>query len=75
MSHSPGPWKWENDVNAGDVLVDADGYQVIDECNVNEETMRLLQAAPEMFELLKELSQKAVPVARIRGLVARIEGK
>ena len=96
--HSPGPWKWvSSDDDVMPKLVDANGHNVCDfgEANPydqcagdppNDADARLIAAAPEMAELLRDMDKHAVCLmrrsescgqcwtCRARALLKRIDG-
>jgi hypothetical protein len=74
MSKHPGPWTMKNNV-----ITDAHGEVVADDCNLvdtideqgnllvsNDDARRLILAAPELLEVLKEYGER-VSVDCIRG--------
>ncbi len=82
MSHSPGPWRWNNP-RGGDAgrIIASDGDIVVTDMGMSREAgnSRLIAAAPEMLELLRgwhggSLHQcsEACPT---RQLLARIDGE
>lgn len=85
MSYSPGPWRWgERDGSRTNCLYDRDGMCVMDEFEGidDEHDRRLIAAAPEMAELLRDAIDDGERGARtydtwrerVRALLAPIDG-
>ena len=73
------PGKWEADALYGDHFAVFANSHVIADCFGNEGNARLIAAAPEMYELLKDYNadpaeQMAWLISR-HNLLARIDGK
>ena len=65
MSRSPGPWRWQNDSER--VLLDSEGVMVLvqaDLTQADDEDARLVEAAPEMYELLRNLRTLSAALER-----------
>lgn len=88
--HSPGPWIWNNsEPYRAAVLVAGDGTEVCDfgggikyeesaGTEPNEADARLIAAAPEMLELLREIEADFTNSdrrAEARALIKRIDGE
>ena len=61
--HTPGPWKYNLDgcpTSMGLPIVQAkNGHLIADLCTHNEGNARLIAAAPEMAELLRQLQHES----------------
>lgn len=54
MSHTPGPWRV---IPEHEMVVGAGDATVVYELNTNEDDARLIAAAPELLEALKDVAQ------------------
>jgi hypothetical protein len=68
MSHTPGPWRWDHESNVGNLIVDPERNAVAtfqarshlkwaEQQAEREANARLIAAAPELLEALKEIRQ------------------
>jgi len=80
--YTPGPWAWDSDVNGDRWIVGDKAAWVPRIAKIprysempNEANARLIAAAPEMVEVLRELTERvsADGIDRARALLARIE--
>jgi hypothetical protein len=81
--YTPGPWSWDTDPNGDRWIIGDKSTWVPRIAKIprysempNEANARLIAAAPELVEALRELTEKvsADAINRARSLLARIEG-
>ena len=75
-THTPGPWYWDK-VSTGHVIVDSEGFTIVDSSPMSEADARLIAAAPEMLEALQRLVHPAADdtdVEHALDVIARATG-